>query len=195
MKILSCLMISSLFLGACTSKEAKRPVSYSGQSPKITTTKPKRTDITAQMLASEAGTNLVTEVDFRQGSSQVTPAAQKKLNSLYQKASKQKIEEVQLVTWGDQEYPDKQKKLSKSEQDLVKNRNEQLESAIKKFDGDLKIQKVSMATETDGLKELTDPTSAEVKESMEDVDIATNRSPSSGERKASKSIVIFVPEK
>lgn len=189
------LILFIFALGACTSKEAGRPVTYSTQSPKITTTKPKQSDVTAQMLASEAGSNMFTQIYFKKGSSVLTTDARKKLQSLFQKASKQKIDEVQVVTWADIEYPEKEKNLYETQQELVEKRNDQLERTLKNYNDGWEIKKVSMAFETNWLEELTEPTSAEVKESMEDVDIATKGSPHSGEKKASRSIIIFVPEK
>lgn len=184
-------LITIVLLSACTSKlPQKKAVVYKDEAPDINTTKPKL-DVTAKQLANEMGSELVSEVRFREGSSVIASADKKKLRELYRKARAQErqIEEVRVVTWADKEYPEDQKKhLPDWQRKLAAKRNDNLEKALKGMDDDLDVKKISMAEQSSGWKELTEPAAAEVKESMEDLE-------ESKTGQASKSIVIFILKK
>lgn len=189
------ILVFSL-ISACSHREAKKPKTYPTESPKITTTKPDKTDVTTDMLASEQGSDLVAEVKFKKGSSVLTGDAKKKIKNLYGKASKedQDIDEVQLVSWADTEYPEQEGKvLPDWEQKLAEKRNDALERALKGLDSSLEFKKISMAEKTSRFKALTSPGSAEIKESMEESEIGTKNA--ADETKVSRGIVIFILKK
>lgn len=185
-----------LLLGACASKEPeKKVVKYSEESPKINTTNPKSTsDPTTQMLASEMGTDLATEVTFKEGSSELTSDAKEKINKLVRKVKnkKGKISEVQVVTWGDKEYPSKKKEeLNEQQKDLVNRRNSSLESFFESELNQFKFTGISMAERPSFWGRVTASDKSQVKKSLQLGRIATTAEKSQGVSQASKSIIMI----
>lgn len=183
---LSILISTLLVLSACASKKPeKKPVVYPSQSPEVSTTNPKDTSIVAKEVASEQGSNFVTEVKFPKGGTDVSPVNRQKIKELYQKAeAKGNIEQVQLITWADNEYPVKDKRdLAQSQKQLVDERNDQLEEVIEKLDDDLEIKKISMAERAGVLEKFTASEESQVKESLDHKEAAG---------KTSEAMVIFI---
>lgn len=183
------LAMSLLMLGACAFKKSeKKPIIYPANSPEVTTTNPKETSIIAKQLATEQGSNYVTELKFKKGDATISKADQSKIREIYQKAKKQgKINHAQLITWADQEFPTKEKEeLADEQQDLVEKRNESLKKFITNLDKSVKVKKISMAERAGAIAKFTDSAEAEVKESL-DVKDAHGR--------ASEAIVIFIMKK
>ena len=178
-----------LLLAACSSKEpAKKPIIYPDESPEVSTTKPKETSVTAKQLATEQGSNFVTEFKFEKGSSTVTKQQQQEIRETYEKAKKLGIvKEAQLVTWTDQEFPVKEKKeLDSAQKNLVEKRNENLEKYIKTLDKKVSVKKISMAERASAFERFTSTKEAEVKESLQ-----TQDAPG----KTGESIVVFLLKK
>lgn len=182
------ISIFLLALSACSSKKPeKKPVVYPNESPEVSTTKPKDTSIVAKEVASEQGTNLVTEVKFSKGKTEVSPDCRNKIKQLYHKAlDKGTVAEVQLITWGDKEYPVKDKSdLARSQQDLVNERNDHLQEVIEKLDEDLVVNKISMAERASTMEKFTASKESQVKESLDHKEAAG---------KISEAMVIFILE-
>lgn len=182
------LFLTLFSLLGCSSKEPeKKPVVYPNNSPEVSTTNPKETSIVAKEVASEQGSNLVTEVKFTKGKAKVSADDQTKIKMLYQKAKdKGSIAEVQLITWGDKEYPVKDKsELAQSQQNLVDQRNDQLEEVIGKLDDNLEVNKISMAERATAVEKFTASPESQVKESLDHKGAAGKRS---------ESMVIFILE-
>ncbi len=183
-------------LGACASKEPeKKAVEYKEKSPQITTTKPVGSSVTTKLLASEQGTDLYTEIDFMKGSAKLSQNALQKIKSLQQKAkAKGNIDEVQVITWADKEYPSNQKEeLDQSQKDLVEKRNKALEKYFAQ-NKDVKFTPISMAERTTALGRLTASEKTKVKESLQEVEIATTANKEKGPSMVSKSIIMLLPK-
>lgn len=76
------------------------------------------------------------EIEFSEGSSSLSEGAKESLRKVLRQASRAgKIDEVVLLSWGDQDYPSKkQKKLSTTQNELADKRND----AIEDYMGSLK---------------------------------------------------------
>jgi hypothetical protein len=182
------LILFLVVLFACSSKKPeKKPIVYPNTAPEVTTTNPKDISIVAKEVASEQGSNLVTEVKFTKGKADVTPNNLNKIKQLYQKAmDKGTVAEVQLITWGDKEYPVKDKSdLARNQQNLVNERNDHLEEVIEKLNGDLEVKKISMAERVSAIERLTASEESQVKESLDHQKAAG---------KKSEAMVIFILE-
>lgn len=181
-----CLLLSFIIIVSCSSKEAERkPIIYPRESTEVSTTKPKVTSITAKQVASEQGSNFVTEIKFPKKKDIISDQDQMKIKKMYEKAQRVgKIQEVQLIIWADKEFPTKEnQKLSKEQQVLVDDRNDSLANLIGQLDKKIKIKKISMAQRASTLEKFTASDEAEVKESLEMSDAPG---------KMSGAIVIFI---
>lgn len=196
MKLFFSLALTTMILSACTSKPAKDPGSNStagtGKAQES-----KTVSMESKQLASEEESNLVTEITFAKGKAFISDDARKELQALQKKAlAKGKIDEIKVITWGDQEYPSvHDKSLSESQQKLVKMRNDALE---KYLDGlsqeDANIETFSMAERPDALNKLFSSDEAQIKKSLETAGIPNTDTSVKVPGKASKSVVIFIME-
>ncbi len=196
MKLFFSLAITTIILSACTSKPAKDP----GSNSTTAAGKPKESktvSMESKQLASEEETNLVTEITFAKGKAYISDEARKDLQALQRKAaSRGKIEEIKVITWGDQEYPSvHEKKLSESQQKIVKMRNDALEKYLSGLSqDDAKIETFSMAERPDALNKLFSSDEAQIKKSLETAGIPNTDTTVKVPGKASKSVVIFIME-
>lgn len=190
--------VTVIFLSACASKEPKKePVEYKKTAPQITTTNPKPgPDYTSQMMASELGTDLVTEIRFSENSSKINEDATRELNELWKKAkAKGKITKVEFITWSDKEYPSKKsEELSDNQRSLAEARNKSLEDFFYSKDSGLKLVSVSMAERPGFLGRITASEEAEAKKSLQLFDIATTASKSGVSNSSRSIIMIFYSE-
>lgn len=179
------LFLSVLALSACASKKPeKKAIIYPNNSPEVSTTNPKDTSVTAKEIASEQGSNLVTEVKFARGQTEISETNKFKIEKLYEKAKKRgEVEEVQLITWADQEFPQKGKDLKRSQKNLVNERNDHLKDLILSLDADLEIKKISMAERANALEEFTASKESQVKESLKHREAAG---------KVSEAMIVFI---
>ena len=187
MKHLSFFLVF-ISLAACSSKKPdKKPVVYPNNSPEVSTTNPKDTSIVAKEIASEQRSNLVTEIKFALGRTEISETQKQKISELYEKAKNTgELKEVQLITWADKEFPAKDKKdLPRSQQNLVNERNDHLEELIEGLDNDLNVTKISMAERAGALAKFTASKESQVKESLDNREAAG---------KISESMIIFILE-
>lgn len=180
-------LLLSLLAVACSSDPVKGP---KAQAPSAK----KQVSMESKQLASEQETNLVTEVAFPKAKSNVSAQAQQDLKNLFVKAKKRgKVEEIKVITWGDQEYPSvHDKKLSEQQQDLVKKRNKNIENYLEQIDKTAKIETISMAERPGALEDLFSSDSADIKKSLETAGIPNTDTSVKVPGKASKSVVIFL---
>lgn len=182
-----------LLLSACASKEPKKEVKYKKEVPQITTTSPKPgPDTTSLMMASELGTDLVTEIKFAEGSSELGQKAKNKLNKLWEKALKKgEVTKVEFITWADKEYPaEKKEDLNDQQKALADSRNEALRKFFIRKDSDMELVSVSMAERPGFMGRVTASDEVQAKKSLQLADIATT-SNKSGVTNASKSIIMI----
>lgn len=150
----------------------------------------------AKQLAAEEQAHAVTEISFKRGSSKLTIESQNKLKDLMKRAGKnQKIDEVRLITWGDEEYPDEHvENLSQGQQILVRQRNARIKNYLKTLKKDIDIELISMAERPGKLAELWGESDARMKKSLESAGISNTAEPEKGKSKSSISIVMLVLE-
>ena len=183
-----------LLVFSCASEEARKPVEYKDKSPQITTTNPKPgPDPISRMLASELGTDLVTEITFQEGSSELEEKTKNKLKNFITEARKKGIlTEAQVVTWADKEYPsEKKEELSSEQKELVEKRNRSLEKFFKENLKDIDFTAVSMAERTSYWGRLTASENSRIKKSLQLSEIATTASKNQEITNASKSIIML----
>jgi hypothetical protein len=189
------LLVLALIISACSSKPPKDPGANSTSGVKKAQ-ESKTVSMESKQLASEEETNLVTEVTFTKDKTTLSKSAQEDIRSLWQKASKKgKIDEVKVITWGDQEYPSvHEDNLSEKQIDLVKKRNDSLEKYISKLTKDADVETFSMAERPGALQKLFSSEDAKIKKSLETAGIPNTDTTVKVPGKASKSVVIFIME-
>jgi hypothetical protein len=181
--------LALMVLAACSSKPPeKKPIIYPNEAPEVSTTKPKKTSITAQQVAAEQGTNIVAEVRFKKHHAKLPRPEKDKIKVAFEKAKlKGEIVEVQLITWADQDLPSEKKgELTKKQKELAEKRNDYLEDLVEDLDGDLKIKKIGMAEQAGFLAKFTATEEAQVKETLD---------PKQAPGKASEAMIVFMLKK
>lgn len=189
------ILLLALIVVSCSSKPAKDPGSNTTSVKKAQETK--TVSMEAKQLASEQESKFVTEINFDKTKANISKQAKDDLKELYQKASKKgKIDEVQVITWGDQEYPSvHEKRLSKKQIDLVEKRNQTLKNYLIGLTKDnVDVETHSMAERPGTLKRLFDSEDARIKKSLETAGIPNTDTSVKVPGKASKSVVIFIME-
>lgn len=186
------ILLLAFLVAACSSKPAKDP----GTNTTGVKNAPesKAVSMESKQLASEEETNLVTEITFSKEKATISKQAQEDIRSLYQKAkTRGKIDEVKVITWGDQEYPSvHEKKLSAKQVNLVDKRNDALESYIEKLTKGADVETFSMAERPGALNRLFSSEDAQIKKSLETAGIPNTDTTVKVPGKASKSVVIFI---
>lgn len=187
------ILLLALIVVSCSSKPAK------DAGPNSTQGKPaesKTVSMESKQLASEEETNLVTEISFNKGKTNLSQTARNEIKALWQKASeKGKVDEVKVITWADQEYPSvHENKLSDKQVNLVKKRNAEIEKFIEGLSKDADIETFSMAERPGALEKLVTSEDAKIKKSLETAGIPNTDTTVKVPGKASKSVVIFIME-
>ncbi len=196
MKLFFCATLAAIVLSACSSKPAKDAGANSSVSKTGKAQESKAVSMESKQLANEEETNLVTEITFSKEKAFISDEARTELQALNRKAtSRGKVEEIKVITWGDQEYPSvHDKKLSVTQQNLVKMRNDALEKYLDDLSSDAKIETFSMAERPDALNKLFSSDEAQIKKSLETAGIPNTDTTVKVPGKASKSVVIFIME-
>lgn len=186
------ILLLAFLIAACSSKPAKDPGTNTTGVKKAQESK--AVSMESKQLASEEETNLVTEITFSKEKATVSKQAQEEIRALYQKAkARGKIDEVKVITWGDQEYPSvHEKKLSQKQVNLVDKRNDALESYIDKLTKGADVETFSMAERPGALNRLFSSEDAQIKKSLETAGIPNTDTTVKVPGKASKSVVIFI---
>lgn len=194
MKLFFSLLTTTLILSACSSKPAKDAGSNSTTAKKAQESQV--VSMESKQLASEQESNLVAEITFSKEKAFISDQARNELQALQRKAaSRGKIEEIKVITWGDQEYPSvHEKELSETQKKLVKMRNDALEKYLDEISKDAKIETFSMAERPDALNKLFSSDEAQIKKSLETAGIPNTDTTVKVPGKASKSVVIFIME-
>lgn len=190
------IILLALLVASCSSKPAKDAGANSSSTVKKAT-ESKTVSMESKQLASEQESKFVTEITFPKEKSNLSKAAKEDLNNLYQKAAKKgKIHEVQVITWGDQEYPSvHEKRLSEKQIKLVEKRNKTLENYLIGLTKDLAdVETHSMAERPGTLNRLFASEDARIKKSLETAGIPNTDTSVKVPGKASKSVVIFIME-
>ncbi len=185
-------LISSILLMSCSSKEPAEKTSNEETSVQTQET----ISMESKLLANEQESNLVTEIKFDHQKANISGKAREQLKELHRKASKKgKIEEIKVISWGDQEYPSvHEKKLSEVQVKLVEERNATLENYLKTIEKDADIETISMASRPSTLDKWFSSDDARIKKSLETAGIPNTDTTVKVPGKASKSIVIFIME-
>lgn len=187
------LLYILIFAAVACSQKPKAVDNASQGEPKPTTA----ASIEAKQIAAEEEAHAVTEINFKKGSSDLTAESQKKIKNLLSKIGKnQKVDEIKLITWSDEEYPaEDQSELSQGQQILVRQRNSRIKNFIQnQKKGELDIEMVSMAERSGKLAELWGDADARLKKSLEAAGIPNTEDPMKGTPKASRSIVMLILE-
>jgi outer membrane protein OmpA-like peptidoglycan-associated protein len=190
-KIMKILLLA-LLVASCSSKPAKDQKANSPTVKKAQETK--AVSMESKQLASEEESNLVTEITFPKEKATISKQAQEEIRALYKKASgKGKIDEIKVITWGDQEYPSVyEKKLSEKQINLVEKRNDAIEKYLGTLNKNTDVETYSMAERPGTLKKLFSSEDAKIKKSLETAGIPNTDTTVKVPGKASKSVVIFI---
>jgi|JI10StandDraft_1071094.scaffolds.fasta_scaffold42663_2 outer membrane protein OmpA-like peptidoglycan-associated protein len=153
--------------------------------------------IEAKQLAAEEAAHAVTEIRFKKGSSELSVVSKGKLKKLLSTIGKeQKVDEIKLITWSDEEYPSEDEdELSEGQQILVRQRNARIKNFIRdQRNTETDIEMVSMAERSGKLSELWGDADARMKKSLEAAGIPNTDDKEKGTPKASRSIVMLILE-
>ena len=86
-----------------------------------------------------------------------------------------KVNEIKIITWGDQEYPSKKhKELSSLQKKLADHRNEHIKNYLKKSYPSLDVSVYNMAKRPNTLQELFNTSDAKTKKSIEQAGISVD---------------------
>ncbi|MEN0059778.1 MAG: hypothetical protein AAGB31_13140 [Bdellovibrio sp.] len=178
------LIFAALGIGACSSKD-KISKSDTGSS------------MEAKQVAIEEEAAHVVEFDFKKGSSHLTPAAKSDIKKLISNARSQgAIKEIKVITWGDSEYPSVHtRKLASGDVKLVQERNKSIQKYINTQDKKYDVELYSMAERPGLIQEMLNTSDARIKKSLETAGVPTTDTAVKTPSKASKSIVMVIPEK
>jgi hypothetical protein len=124
---------------------------------------------TQKQLAAEQESQYVTEVIFKKGSAQLTTSARQKIQRLLSSVQdKRKIDNVKVISWADEGYPSKEENsLSKAQQDLAKERNEEIRSYLKTQGKTIPVEMHSMASRPSTVSVIWGGSDARIKKSLE----------------------------
>jgi len=186
-----CLIISILLM-SCSSKTSQKPASKDKK-----TARPQETvSVESKLLANELESSWVTEIKFDRQTANISGKARDHLKELHNKALKKgQIEEIKVISWGDQEYPSvHEKKLSEEQEKLVEKRNATLKNYLKTIEDKAEIETISMASRPSTLNKWFSSDDARIKKSLETAGIPNTDTTVKVPGKASKSIVIFIME-
>ena len=164
-------LVTALFT-ACASKPKEVSNSARGEAP-VTKT---QASMEAKQLAAEQNSQLVTEITFKKGSDKLTPMSRKKLEKLLStvKDSRQ-IDEIKVVSWGDQGYPSKEvRKLPKNQLQIAEARNQTIKSFIKTHTKNLPVECHNMAERHSTLNSIWGGSDARIKKSLEANGLTSN---------------------
>lgn len=138
------------------------------------------------------------EIKFDKGSDELSAVAKEKIDALVATALKKgKIDEIQVITWADQEFPDKEKaSLSQNQRDLADARADRIEEYLKDEHGIfIGVKKFSMAKRANYLKRLFKTDEAKIKRELVDEGIPTTKEKQGSNSKASKAILVVLLKK
>lgn len=186
-----CLIISILLM-SCSSKIPQKPASKD----KITARPQETVSVESKLLANELESSWVTEIKFDRQTANISGKDRDHLKELHNKALKKgQIEEIKVISWGDQEYPSvHEKKLSEEQEKLVEKRNATLKNYLKTIEDKAEVETISMASRPSTLNKWFSSDDARIKKSLETAGIPNTDTTVKVPGKASKSIVIFIME-
>jgi hypothetical protein len=132
------------------------------------------------------------EIGFKEGSASLTENAKKSLNSVIEQArSKDKIDEVIVLSWSDQEYPSKNiKDLPKAQRELAEKRNKNIESYVKSM-RDVDVNTYNMAERPTSFSKLFNTDDTKLKESMVSAGLSTTADTGDYVNRASRSVILI----
>jgi len=138
--------------------------------------------------------NLMTRVNFEQGSARLTEASKKQISRALAKAETiGDVDGVKVMSWSDREYPAAdQKTLTKAQQDLALERNRSIRDFIAVIDGDndIDVDTYNMARRPSAVAEFFNTTDAKVKHTVDKSRQPTETAAKKASR-ASSALVIF----
>jgi len=155
----------------------------------------KSTNTPANSLASDFY-NLV-DIKFREGSAQLTESAKNSLQaSIEQSLQNEKLNEIIILSWSDQEYPlSNLKKLPRNQTDLAENRNRSIEIFFKSIKN-VRIDTHNMAKRPNLFSRLFNTSDKRIKDSYMKVEFSPRDSDFSKDytKKASHAVIIINPQ-
>ncbi len=162
-KIQIAVIVALVAFTACSStpETATKIVAVNNSQPKAS--------IEAKQVAAEQEASKVTEIKFDEGQAALTEAARVNLDKLMgQAVPSDRVEEVIVLSWADQEYPSvNTKKLSKAQQQLAKDRSKNIADYLKKLNQKASVKTHNMAARPNALSNLIKTKDARLKKSLE----------------------------
>lgn len=145
----------------------------------------------AKTAASQQGTNSVVEINFAQGSSELTEGNRQALRDMVAKAKASgEVDELKVLAWSDKDYPaDKNATLPEGERELASRRATAIQDFVK---AELAIDDVdtyNMASRPNMLQEVFNTSDAEMKRMFENAGV-TSSDGKSVTGKASRAVVM-----
>ncbi len=147
---------------------------------------------TTAAVATESGATDFTEIQFREGSSSLSDEAKKSLRSmLTEPRFDDRVEEVIVLSWADQNYPSKEvSKLSKEQRNLADQRNDNVKEYLKSM-RDLDVKTFNMAERPSSFSKLFNTADSELKNSMLHAGLSTTADKDDYASKASHSVILI----
>ncbi len=184
------LCVCAAFVVACASSTKPGDVSAS-EAPREPYTTEQEGAVISETTAEKIDAHSFVEIKFPQGSSKLTGESKESIRSLMKlnKMDKNKLDQVIVLAWGDQEYPSEQKdKLSPKQLDLAKKRNE----AISKFVKSIKkvnVETHSMAQQPSTVSEWLNTQDSKIKNSLVAAGLPTSADKMKFPSKASHALI------
>ena len=146
--------------------------------------------VTESAARADASNNFV-EIEFKEGSTKLTDSAKASLKKLITEASNDgKINQINILSWADQEYPSKSlKNLSAVQRTLAERRNNNIEAFVKTMRAS-NVYKFNMAEQPSAIAHMFNSNDSKLKNSFIAAGLPTTADSSKYASKASHSVIL-----
>lgn len=197
--VVSIMFLSLILITACKHSETGKDKDYLSNptsSPRVTYTEETEGEELTERVSQVANASYVVEVDFPKGTDKLTEVARERLSNLLHTArAAGRVDEIKVLSWGDQEYPsEKQKKLSTTQRDLADHRNENVENYIDSMGFKVDVDTYNMAEQPHLFSKWFNTSDARLKKSLVAAGLPTTADALQYPSKASHSIVMILLE-
>lgn len=190
------ISIFTALIAACASNSSKEQPQAAAQSPKQPSQP--QASIEAKQLGAEQEAATVAEISFAKGKAELSAEAKKRLGDIRARIQKtDKPGDLEVIAWSDQEYPSVHAgKLPDASRDLAYKRGENIQKFLKQAAGDkdVDINIHNMAERPGSIEKLWQGKDQRIKKSLETSGIPNTDTSVKTPSKASKAIVLLIPE-
>lgn len=175
---------------ACSSTQKTTDVS-SASEPRVPYTTEQEAAVIPETTAEKLDAHSFVEIEFPKNSSKLTSESKESIRNLMalNKMDQNKLDQVIVLAWADQEYPSEQKeKLSPKQVDLAKKRNETISKFVKSIKN-VTVEAHSMAQQPSTVSEWLNTQDSKIKNSLVAAGLPTSADKMKFPSKASHALI------